>query len=259
MNRRWLAGAPLMVLATPNPGQGQVSCPVGALEAEAESSEAIKEGNFGFAVELNGTWLASSAPMEDVGTIEDAGAVYVLEHVGPTWIERTRIVSSTPRLGDQFGLGLAYDLDTLAIGAPFADQAALVDGNVSVFVGNGASFSPEAVLGQPMGQNGIAFGWCVSLDGDNLAVGAPYYDNGAGPGSGAVFVFKRSGGVWTLDATLTPLDPEAQDWFGYSVAVDAPRCSSAPTARGPTRGRPTCSCAMPRAGASRRSSCRFRP
>jgi hypothetical protein len=193
---------------------------VGVLEAEAESSQSIKEGAFGFAVELNGNWLASSAPVEDVGSIEDAGAVYVLEHVGPTWIERTRIVSSTPRLGDQFGVGLAYDLDTLAIGAPFADQSALADGNVSVFVQSGASFTPEAVLGQPMGQNGIAFGWSVALDGNNLAVGAPYYDNGAGPASGGVFVFKRAGGVWTPDATLVPTDPESQDWFGYAVAVD---------------------------------------
>jgi hypothetical protein len=190
------------------------------LEAEAESSEFIKEGAFGFAVELNGSWLASSAPVEDVGSIEDAGAVYLLEHVGPTWIERTRIVSAAPRLGNQFGVGLAYDLDTLAIGEPFADQAALVDGNVSVYVQNGATFTPQAVLGQPLGQNGIAFGWSVALDGDSLAVGAPYYDNGAGPGSGAVFVFRRTGGVWALDATLTPSDPEPQDWFGYAVAID---------------------------------------
>ncbi|HEX8999364.1 MAG TPA: hypothetical protein VGB07_05660, partial [Blastocatellia bacterium] len=75
-----------------------------------------------------------------------------------------------------------------------------------------------------------AFGHSVAVSGDTVVVGAPYEssnatgvngnqtDNSAG-GSGAVYVFTRSGGVWTQQAYLKASNTDAIDQFGYSVAV----------------------------------------
>ncbi|MGC1378892.1 MAG: hypothetical protein WA821_21855, partial [Anaerolineales bacterium] len=77
---------------------------------------------------------------------------------------------------------------------------------------------------------GDNFGYSVALDGDTLAVGAYYEDsnatgvngnqwyNSAGD-SGAVYVFTRSGGVWSQQAYVKASNTEAGDYFGQSVAL----------------------------------------
>jgi hypothetical protein len=78
------------------------------------------------------------------------------------------------------------------------------------------------------------FGHSVSLsaDGSRLAVGATrddsnatgvggnQADNGAA-GSGAVYVFVRSGGAWTQEAYVKASNTGAGDQFGYSVSLSA--------------------------------------
>jgi hypothetical protein len=227
MERRSLAKAPLAgaclllaaVPAAPAPLQAP-ACPVAALEDELEPSQPVKDGSYGLFVALSGDSLAVSAPAETVGSVVEAGAAYVLTHVGPSWVEQARLTSNAPRTGDMFGIGLAHDRDTVAVGAPFADQNGLGDGDVTVFVRSGSVFTEEVVLGEPSGQTGAGFGWSVALDGDRMAIGAPYFDNGAGPASGAVFVYVRTAGTWALDGTLTASDSEQGDWFGYSVDID---------------------------------------
>jgi hypothetical protein len=55
-----------------------------------------------------------------------------------------------------------------------------------------------------------------------LAVGAFYWDGGAGNDQGAVYVFDWTGLAWTERTTaLTPSDAGAYDWFGKSCALSA--------------------------------------
>jgi hypothetical protein len=75
----------------------------------------------------------------------------------------------------------------------------------------------QASLTAPTPQQSELTGWAVAVDGDTAIVGAP------GPtslSSGSAYVFVRSAGSWTLQATLTPDDGLAGDDFGFSVAVD---------------------------------------
>lgn len=74
------------------------------------------------------------------------------------------------------------------------------------------------------------FGISVAVSGDTVVVGAyaeesgstgvngNQADNGA-PDSGAVYVFVRSGGIWTEQAYLKASNTGASDFFGYSVAI----------------------------------------
>ena len=64
-------------------------------------------------------------------------------------------------------------------------------------------------------QAGDRFGR-VAVSGDVLAVGAP----SQGAASGAVYVFRRNGATWALEATIEPANGQNGDAFGTSVALD---------------------------------------
>ncbi len=75
------------------------------------------------------------------------------------------------------------------------------------------------------------FGTNIAVDGDTLVVGARFEDSAAtgingnqadngAPDSGAVYVFTRTGGVWSQQAYLKASNTEGGDWFGATVAVD---------------------------------------
>ncbi|MCK5690454.1 integrin, partial [Myxococcota bacterium] len=75
------------------------------------------------------------------------------------------------------------------------------------------------------------FGYTVSLDGDTMAIGAPYessaasvingdeFDDSASQ-AGAVYVFTRTDGVWSQEAYIKPFNMDAMDVFGASVSLD---------------------------------------
>ena len=71
-------------------------------------------------------------------------------------------------------------------------------------------------------------GTVVALDGDTLAIAAVYDSgmsvNGAAasykPGAGAVVMYERADGVWAYSSTLRASNPEANDYFGSSLALD---------------------------------------
>lgn len=73
---------------------------------------------FGNAVALAGIWAAVSAPLEDVNTRADAGAVYVYELVGDTWIQRQRLIAPIPNAAEHFGSQVHFSGGSLLVSAP---------------------------------------------------------------------------------------------------------------------------------------------
>ncbi|MFH1231297.1 MAG: FG-GAP repeat protein, partial [Planctomycetota bacterium] len=74
------------------------------------------------------------------------------------------------------------------------------------------------------------FGCSVAISGDTMVIGAPYEDSNAtgingnqadnsAPDSGAVYVFTRSGTTWSQQAYIKASNTEANDQFGYPVAI----------------------------------------
>ena len=66
---------------------------------------------------------------------------------------------------------------------------------------------------------GDEYGWSAVVDGDIIAVGAPYHDDVA-EDAGAVFIFERRGEQWVETAKLLPPFGEAEGWFGRWLALD---------------------------------------
>ena len=61
----------------------------------------------------------------------------------------------------------------------------------------------------------------VSGDGNTAVVGVCYDDTAAGSDAGSGYVFVRTGGAWSLQAKITPVDAAGGDNFGYSVSLSA--------------------------------------
>jgi hypothetical protein len=60
----------------------------------------------------------------------------------------------------------------------------------------------------------------VAVDVDTAVVGAPDDDDPiVGDGTGAAYVYVRSGAAWILQQKLTALDMAVDDHFGFSVAI----------------------------------------
>jgi len=91
----------------------------------------------------------------------------------------------------------------------------------------GDSYEQQAYLKASNPGGGDYFGASVAIDGDTLVVGAyGESSDGTGPGNdaaddaGAAYVFVRSGETWTQQAYLKASNPESDDRFGCSVAID---------------------------------------
>jgi hypothetical protein len=90
---------------------------------------------------------------------------------------------------------------------------------VHVFVRNGATWTFQQQLLAPDGQANDQFGQAVALDGDTLLVGATRADVGGGVDQGKVYVWQRSGALWSLTATLLHPEARAEDGFGIALAL----------------------------------------
>jgi hypothetical protein len=116
------------------------------------------------------------------------------------------------------------------VGGDQEDNSLAGAGAVYVFVRNGVNWSQQAYLKASNTGAGDGFGGSVALDGDTLVVGAPAEDsaatgvdgaqaNNSATDSGAVYVFARSGAIWSQTAYLKASNTDAGDKFGTSVAV----------------------------------------
>jgi hypothetical protein len=177
-----------------------------------------------------------------------AGAVYLYSRAGATWSQQAYVKSSNTDAGDYFGVSLALSADgsTLAVGAYHeassatgiggdqANDSASWAGAVYVYTRVGATWSQQAYVKASNTGASDRFGSSVALsaDGATLAVGAVYEDsnatgiggdqsNNSASDGGAVYVYIRSGVVWTQQAYVKASNTGTGDQFGWRVAVSA--------------------------------------
>lgn len=168
-------------------------------------------------------------PDASLGNTRDSGAVYVYRRTGTSWVQEAHIKASNTGHDDNFGAQLAMSGDTLIVGSPGEDsQARGVGGDESdntvpgsgavyVFRQTGVSWSQEAYLKASNSDTYDKFGAAVAIEGDTLAIGANNESssatgvggdetNNAAPGSGAVYVFQRTGTTWAQQSYVKPSD-----------------------------------------------------
>ncbi len=230
-----------------NPGQSDLFGMTVALSADGNLMAVAAPWERSTATGINGDQNDDSLPQ--------AGAVYVFTRSGDSWSQQAYVkASNTGRAasegeligdGDQFGLSLALsgDGNTMAVGAPTEDSAAMgINGDqtddsatsagaVYLFSRTGTTWTQQAYLKGANTGGGDLFGYGVGLNDDGNTLVVPGYDeDGAGRGvnpdpadgvngSGAIYVFSRTGTAWRQDAYLKGSRSEGNDALGFSVAI----------------------------------------
>jgi hypothetical protein len=165
---------------------------------------------------------------------------------GTTWSQQAYVKASNTGAGDQFGLSVALSADgsSLAVGAPDEDSASTgIGGNqannsassagaVYLFTRDGTTWRQQAYIKASNTDANDQFGWSVALSasGSTLAIGARQESSSAfgvggnqsnnfAPVSGAVYVFTRSGAIWSQQAYIKASNTGEGDVFGQSVAL----------------------------------------
>lgn len=171
------------------------------------------------------------------------------------WTPGPVLTASNAGEDDQLGAGnaltgaamaLSADGNTLVVAAPHEDSAAsAVNGNqtddsafdagaVYVYQRTGTVWNQQAYLKASNAQAGDQFGFAVALsgDGNTLAVSANFEDGGAAgingnqadesaSGTGAVYLFTRTGAAWAQQAYVKASSTGEGDRFGYALALNA--------------------------------------
>ncbi|MCG6194168.1 putative Ig domain-containing protein [Leptospira sp. FAT2] len=198
-------------------------------------------------------------PAGDDDSIGNAGAAYVFRRTGSTWAFEAYLKPPNIEVNDLFAKSIAVDGDTVVIGANAEDSnqtsisnslgpnltpagdddSAGNSGAAYVFRRTGATWAFEAYLKAPNAEGNDFFGSAVAIDGDTIAVASasedsnqtsisnilgpnltPAGDNDSANGSGAVYIFRRTGTLWSFESYLKAPNAEAGDSFGSSIAID---------------------------------------
>src|SRR6266852_5220899 len=187
-------------------------------------------------------------------SIPQAGAVYVFTRTGANWSQQAYIKASNAGEaavgdqlgdGDQFGfsIGLSADGNTLAVGAIGEDSGAKGingdqndnsqpgSGAVYTFTRTGVTWSQQAYIKPSNTDTNDLFGYAVGLSADGNTLAASSYDEDSSAreingvmdknrrGSGAIYIFTRTGASWAQTAYLKAHNAEAGDSLGYDLAI----------------------------------------
>jgi len=232
-------------------------------EAYLKASHPDEDDEFGSAVAISGNLATVGAPFERSdatgingnaldNSLKDAGAAYVFVRTGDlvgSWSPALYLKASNTDAYDVFGSAIAMDGTTIVVGAPFEDSvvanpdgvggdeqddSAFSAGAAYVFRLKGEIWVQDAYLKAATPESYNNFGEAVAMSGARIVVGAPRESSDAtgvngdeanddAQYSGAAYVFRRDGNVWSREAFLKASNTTSEDRFGTAVAIDGER------------------------------------
>ncbi len=173
-----------------------------------------------------GATYAQVAKLDGVGgpvaidgdTIVVGDDVFRTSDGGATYDQVAKLTAADAAANDYFGTSVAVDGDTVVIGA----YGAGTGGAVYVFhtSDGGATYGQVAKLTASDAAVG-EFGSSVAIFGATVVVSAPW-DDASHSYSGEAYVFHTTdgGATYVELAKLAATDAAANNWFGWSVAID---------------------------------------
>ena len=181
--------------------------------------EVGKLDSFGDAVEILGNTLIVGAPGHTHDGVRFAGAVFVFVRDGDAWRMQAKLTAGDAGAGDQFGVSVGMEGDTIIVGAKKHDPDGIKDaGAAYIFRRGGNTWGQQAKLTAPKKRNGDHFGTGVATSRDIAIVGAPLREEG-GPSAGAAYSFVNVDGAWNNAATVVPDVAHPNLFFGSAIAI----------------------------------------
>ena len=183
--------------------------------------------SFGTAVGIHGDRVVVTAPGKHANGVGSAGLASVFEpwSSDPTiHLGHGPLYASDPQTNAGFGRAVAIRGDWVFVGAPDHGDGGSINtyGAVYVYQRNSPGSNPlwgnteDFKIIPTSGVIGQRFGTSIDMSSNRAIVGAPL-GGASASGTGAAYIFERSGSTWSQQAFIT----QASDagGFGYSVAL----------------------------------------
>jgi hypothetical protein len=206
----------------------------GTQTAYLKASKSGSVDHFGFSMALDGDTLVVGAFYEDSkatgvngddsdNSLHDSGAAYVFVRNGTDWVQQAYLKASDTSSNSFFGTSVAISGDTIAVGQIEDDifNPAINPtrpGSAYVFTRQGTTWMQQAKLTAKAGALGDMFGSAISIDGDNLVVGASRGE-GDTHDSGTAVLYQRQGTMWTETYTFKASMGAQGSLFGSEVSI----------------------------------------
>ena len=176
---------------------------------------------FGYSVSISGDYAIVGKPFDDhTGSNYGSAYIFYRNQDGPNnWGQVAKLVASDGGANDYFGNSVSISGNYAIVGAPFDDDNGIDSGSAYIFQLKDNVWEQVAKLIPAELAAGDLFGNSVSINGDNVAVGAPRSDNDRGANSGSIFIFRRTDSTWSGWRLIDP-NGAADDELGWSVSID---------------------------------------
>lgn len=175
---------------------------------------------FGVSVALNDTDVLIGAPFAQIDADRPVqGAAYVFTRSGQAWTQTRKLVAPDARGEELYGWTVALDGATALVGAKDATLNRHEPKQGAVYVYDaGGPWTQTQKLWASDGRNSDQFGMSVALSAGTLMVGAMNGGSDVG-GHGAVYVYERSGNLWSPRQKLLAQNGDLFDVFGTSIGI----------------------------------------
>jgi len=199
--------------------------------AKLTASDGALDAFFGSSVAVSGNTAAVGADGTTIGSNPYQGAAYMFVEPVGGWATTSaftgKLTAKDGARGDQFGYSVSLDGITFVAGARNAKIAAnSAQGAAYEFnrpkAGWKTTSNFNAKLTASDGAAGDTLGTSVSVNGNNILLGAPNAAIGANAQQGAAYVYAKPTSGWvsgTETAKFTSSRGVAGDQLGYSVSV----------------------------------------
>jgi hypothetical protein len=176
------------------------------------ASDGAAGDQFGRSVAVRGNYALIGASSDDQDANGNQGSAYFFARNGATWAQLQKLTAADGAAGDQFGVSVAIQGTTLAVGALFADVGATANqGAAYVFRHNGTNWVQQDKLSSSDGGTGQWFGWSLALRaagsaGNDLLVAGALRDNN---NQGAAYLFSSASSCIAPTITTNPANQTA--------------------------------------------------
>ncbi len=237
-----------------------------AEHAYFKSSNPDENDRFGSSIAISGDIIVVGASGEKSNAtgvngnqnnneLFNAGAAYIFERIGGSWTQQAYLKASNTDALDMFGSAVAISGNLVAVGAWGEDSNTLgINGNqanndasnsgaVYIFERVGGVWTQQAYLKASNADPEDMFGKALAVGNDMVVVGAEgeasnaigfngnQADNSASA-SGAVYVFKKTGGTWIQQNYIKASNSDMGDLFGTSLSISSYRLAVAASNEG---------------------------
>ena len=205
--------AGLLLLAAAPEVRAQSSCQLQKVLA----SDGATASEFGVASDISGD-AAVVASWQHGKLGPGAGAAYVFERLGASWVETALLLASDGAPGDLFGTSVKISGDVVVVAALRDDDNGEDSGSAYIYEKVAGRWTETAKLLASDGEAHDQFGFFVGVSGTTALVTARF-DEDNGNKSGSAYIYEKVAGRWVETQKLVPSDGAAGDQFGYGCSL----------------------------------------